>query len=221
MAAYCNAKYHLRKDLNVLWKDRVNARRYQKLLQAKRISPWFIFADAVSKYPNYQAIWSRRRCYTFQELHDEAVRLAQWLLARGIRPGEIVAMYMTNSPEFMIVWLALFAIGCAPAFVNYNLTDKALVHCVNICDSALCFVDEDEGCRARIDSSRVAIKEKTRIVIFDDALRQEIASFDATVPGDEYRTELKPSFPICLCFTRYDLHNPYSPPDPGNLISSF
>ena len=112
-------------------------------------------------------------------------------------------MYMTNSPEFMIIWLALFAIGCAPAFVNYNLTEKALVHCVNICDSKLCFVDEDKACRSRFNASKADMKEKTKIFFFDDALRQEIASLDAIVPGDEYRTELEPSFPICLCFTRY------------------
>ena len=172
-------------------------------MKANRLSPWSIFSDTVDKYPSHTAIWYQGKVTTFGELRDQAVQLAQWMLSEGIRPGELVAMYMTNTPEFMVIWLAALCIGCAPAFINYHLADKGLLHCLDVCDSKLLFVDEDAACQARIEHSRDDIEGRgTKIVIFDEILRQKLTDAKRSVPDDEYRKGVKPEFPICLCYTR-------------------
>ncbi len=173
-------------------------------VKINKISPWFFFADIVAKYPTHRAIWTRQRTYTYAELREAAAQMAHWLLSQGLRPGEIVALYMTNTPEIMITWLACLCIGCAPAFVNFNLEDRGLLHCLDVANSKLLLVDEDEACQARIERSKEAILGRgTKIVIVDDGLRQAVASQKSAVPGDEYRLGVKPGSPLCLSYTRY------------------
>lgn len=60
----------------------------------------------------------------------------------GIKRGEMVALDGTNSPEYLMLWLALEGIGATPAFINCNLTDKALVHCVKLAKARYILADE-------------------------------------------------------------------------------
>ena len=125
------------------------------------------------------------------------------MVEQGIQPGDLVAMYLTNSAEFMMIWFATLCIGAGPAFINYNLEGKALLHCLAVCDSKLIIVDEDEGCQRRINGSRQDIESKgTKIVVHDGALKQEISARPAVCPGEEYRRGVKGDFPYCLIYTR-------------------
>ena len=174
-------------------------------VKENKICKWYHFARAAAQYPTTTAIWSRERTYTFEEAHDQAARYAQWMLSEGIRPGELVAMYLTNSAEFLVIWMAMLSIGCAPAFLNYNLEGKALLHCLDVCETKLIITDDDPGCRARIEGAREEI-EKTKgkkVVFLDDALQREISAMKTVVPGDEYRDGVTGEFPVCLIFTRY------------------
>lgn len=113
-------------------------------------------------------------------------------------------MYLTNSPEFMIIWLAILSIGCAPAFINYNLEGKALLHCLDVCATQLVIVDDDAACRARIENSREDIEKRGSMIVYlDSVLKGEVSARDAIVPGDEYREGVTPSFPFALIYTRY------------------
>ena len=169
-----------------------------------RISPWFVFADTVAKYSSHTAIWTRQRTYTYAKAYEYAAQLAQWLLSQGLQPGDLVSLYMTNTPDIMIAWLACLCIGCAPAFINFNLEDRGLLHSLNVAKSPLLLVDEDTACQARIERSRQEITESgTKIVVFDEELRQQIGRREALVPGDEYRLGVMPEFPLCLSYTRY------------------
>jgi acyl-CoA synthetase (AMP-forming)/AMP-acid ligase II len=136
-------------------------------------------------------------------MYEETLRYAQWMLEQGIKPGELVGMYMTNSPQFMFVWFACAAVGAAPAFINYNLEGKALLHCLDVCETRLLIVDEDAGCQKRISESRTEIESRgMKIAIHDNTLRQEIAAKPATRPSDELRKGTKGAFPFCLIYTR-------------------
>lgn len=172
------------------------------VVKEDRISPWYILSEQCQKYANNRAIWSRQGCYTFKEFHDQCVRYAQWLLDQGIRPGDLVAVYLWNSPEFMMLWFAMLCIGAAPAFINYNLEGKALLHCLDVCDTKLIVAEPEEGCAARIEGSRQQIEAKgTKILFLDDRLKNQIKARPVVVPGDEYRKGLKGDFPYTLIYT--------------------
>lgn len=59
--------------------------------------------------------------------------MGNWLIDDlGIQVDEVVAMDGGNSPEYLMLWFALDAIGAVPSFVNWNLTGTGLVHCVKV-----------------------------------------------------------------------------------------
>jgi acyl-CoA synthetase (AMP-forming)/AMP-acid ligase II len=110
-----------------------------------------------------------------------------------------------NCPEFMFVWMATWALGCAPALINYNLTGDALVHCLKVSGATVLLVDEDEGCQARINESRERIESEVgmQTVVLSPEKKAEINALEPKVPERKWRAGLKGDFPMCLLYTRY------------------
>jgi acyl-CoA synthetase (AMP-forming)/AMP-acid ligase II len=50
--------------------------------------------------------------------------MAAFLYSRGIRPGDYVAVFTTNSPEMVILIYALAKLGSVAALLNTNLRGK-------------------------------------------------------------------------------------------------
>ena len=124
------------------------------------------------------------------------------MLDEGIRPGDLVAMYLHNSAEFLMIMFATLCIGAGPAMINYNLEGKALMHCLGVCQSKLLIVDEDSGCQQRINNSRAEIEAMgTRTVTLDAPFKRNISSRPVTVPEDKWRKGMKPEFPYALIYT--------------------
>ncbi len=59
--------------------------------------------------------------WTFRSLNDEARLIARGLLANGVRPGDRVAVWATNVPEWIILQFALAKIGAILVTVNTAL----------------------------------------------------------------------------------------------------
>jgi acyl-CoA synthetase (AMP-forming)/AMP-acid ligase II len=140
--------------------------------------------------------------WTWQEIYDMACRYAQYLISLDVRPGDLVAVYMMNSPEFMIWWLATFSLGCAPAMINYNLTGDALIHCLRISGAKVLLADEEEGCRQRVGETPIEPELGMHITILDEAKRAEIGALEPTEPEKWRRGGMKGSFPMVLSYTR-------------------
>lgn len=132
-------------------------------------------------------------------------RYAQFYLSQGIRPGELVAFYLTNSPEFMFAYVGSWAIGTAPAMINYNLSGDALIHCLKLSGSKIVLVDEDTECRDRIEQVRDRIETELgmKIVVLNAESKLKIAAIPAKRPEDRYRESMAGTFPMCLIYTRY------------------
>jgi acetoacetyl-CoA synthetase len=65
----------------------------------------------------------------WQELSDKVKVLAQWLRDVGVKPGDRVAAYLTNSPEAIVSILATTSIGavwcaCSPDFGTPSVLDR-------------------------------------------------------------------------------------------------
>lgn len=202
-AAYLDAKLHLSKDVGILRRMKAAERDYAKAVREDKISPWYLVEESCHKHWTSRAIWWRERSWTFGEMYEQTVRYAQWLLDEGIRPGDLVGFYLTNSPEFMMLWFATLCIGAAPAFLNYNLEGKALLHCLKVAETKLVIVDVDPTCTSKIEGSRKDIEASgAKIVYLDTELKAKVSAKQAVCPGDEYRNGVKGSFPFTLIYTR-------------------
>jgi long-chain acyl-CoA synthetase len=72
-------------------------------------------------WPNSTALISGERVWTYQRFAAEVDRLASGLTARGLQPGDRVALHMANVPELAIAYYACFRIGVIPAPLNVSL----------------------------------------------------------------------------------------------------
>src|SRR3546814_17483006 len=74
-------------------------------------------ADAVGEREALVCGAQRR---TYGELEANANRLAHHLIERGVGPGDHVALYLENCPEYLEAMLACFKIRAVPINVNHR-----------------------------------------------------------------------------------------------------
>ena len=131
-------------------------------------------------------------------------QFSQWFLENGVRPGDHVAFYLMNSAEFIQAWLGLWAIGAAPAMINYNLAAKSLIHCLGFSGAKILLMDEDPALTARIKDEKIAIEGdlKMKIMVLDGKCKQHIRGMKAERPSDAFREGVKGDWPIAIFYTR-------------------
>ncbi|QKX57166.1 uncharacterized protein TRUGW13939_04274 [Talaromyces rugulosus] len=200
--AYANAKWRLKDDILGLYRVKKGERAALQAASDGRLSSFLLFEETANKYPDMVAIWSRERSYTYREVFAKASQLGHYFLSLGVRPGQLVAMYMTNSPEFLFVWLGLLSIGCAPATLNYNLNGEALIHCLKVPQAKFIVLDDDVGCRQRIDENRSTIEDELGLKILPlGETMKAIQTFPETAPDVQYRMNVPENFPVSLIYT--------------------
>ncbi|KAL9637806.1 MAG: hypothetical protein Q9164_001969 [Protoblastenia rupestris] len=202
-AAYVDAKYHISKDIGTLKYLSGGDREFKRNASKKRASCFYFFEESLAKYPHHRAIWSREGSYTLKETHEKAFQYAAFFLEQGVGPGQLVAFYLQNQPEFIFAWLGLWAIGCAPAMINFNLAGDALVHCVQISGAKVMLVDQDEKCSRRINAERDRIESGLGIecIVLSPALKTEIGLKSIQRLDDSFRDGVTGDFPIALFYT--------------------
>lgn len=205
---YIDAKTGFRQDLRQIIGLKKGEKAWAQAIKDKRTSLYYIWEDVALRKNNDEAIWSREGCYTWKQSYDRVNQWAQYFIAQGIKPGELVAFYLHNSPDFMFAWFGLWAIGAAPAMINYNLAGKALVHCLKISGSKILLVDNDADFLTRIGEVKDEIMADFGMstVLVDDAFKAGIASRAPVRPGDEWRVNVQGGDPMCLLYTRYVVH---------------
>ncbi|KAL5047716.1 hypothetical protein BDW71DRAFT_206085 [Aspergillus fruticulosus] len=207
LAAYLDAKFHIRKDLKTLLVASRAARRHAQDASNGRLNVWYFFDATVSKYPDALAIWSREGTYTFRETRDKAAQYAHFFSSKGVKRGELVALYLQNRPEFIFAWLGLWCLGCAPAAINYNLAGDALVHCLRISGARLVLADDEEGCRGRMEEVNGVVGVGGELgmetVTVDETFNAKvIPSFPTTVPeGGKLIENTSGEYPAILLYT--------------------
>jgi fatty-acyl-CoA synthase len=96
----------------------------------KRIFPLQV-DDLAERHGDRLALTSQRESLTYRELAERSRRYARWALAQGIGKGDVVALLMTNRPEYVAVWLGIIRAGGTVALLNTNLAGPALASCID------------------------------------------------------------------------------------------
>jgi acyl-CoA synthetase (AMP-forming)/AMP-acid ligase II len=109
-----------------------------------RISLFYTLEERAQdkKYADAIYLLFEGRQWTYKQVYETALKYGTWLKATfNVKPKDIVAMNFENSEKFCFMWLGLWAIGARPAFLNYNLTGKALAHCIRVSTARIVIVD--------------------------------------------------------------------------------
>lgn len=188
-AAYLEAKTLISEDAYMIRGAMTNGLDFFYNAWKGRVQYWYAFEDAVKKYPNNPAIIYPKpiegkkavsgesyddlfdvETYTYQQLYDEVLKMSHLLRNKyGVTANDTIALNAMNSPLFIIVWFAIWNLGATPAFINYNLADKSLLHCLKVGHASIMFVDTEVEENVRSSIPEIKSEAKCDTVFMDDA----------------------------------------------------
>jgi long-chain acyl-CoA synthetase len=100
------------------------------------------FARVVDKNPQKQALFWGEREYSYQELLDESVKVAGHLRANmGVKPGDRVALWLKNCPEFIPSLFGILFAGGVVVPVNNFLKADEVIFILNDCGADVLITD--------------------------------------------------------------------------------
>ena len=98
----------------------------------------------VTAPPNMRAVWENSAVhsgndyvvyedekYTYGEIHEQVRKLAQYLIATGVKPRDRVAIAMRNYPEWVVSYWACVSIGVAAVGMNAWWTAPEMEYALN------------------------------------------------------------------------------------------
>jgi fatty-acyl-CoA synthase len=135
-----------------------------------RVFP-LVVDEVAARYGDKPALYSDRESLTYRALVARSLRYSRWALAQGLARGEVVALLMTNRPEYVAAWLGIIRAGGAVALLNTNLTGAALAHCIDTVRPRNVIASDD--LIAALASSDPFRKTAPRVWVHGDALDKQ------------------------------------------------
>ena len=81
----------------------------------------------------------------YATFHARAASLAAALVARGVRPGDRVAIFAKNCPDYLIVFFGVWMAGAAVVPINAKLHPREAAYIAEHSGAVLGFVSSDLG----------------------------------------------------------------------------
>ena len=79
---------------------------------------------------------SYRREVTWKEFNQKANRFANFLLSRGVKKGDKVAILLMNCLEWLPIYFGILKSGCVVVPLNYRYTAEEIKYCLEKSDSS-------------------------------------------------------------------------------------
>jgi acyl-CoA synthetase (AMP-forming)/AMP-acid ligase II len=87
--------------------------------------------------PDADAIWFEGRSWNYRAMKAEVDNVTLGLIELGAKDGDIVSVFMTNSPEMVFIIYACIKLGVVASLMNSHLRDATLRHCVELTGSSI------------------------------------------------------------------------------------
>ncbi len=107
------------------------------------------------------------RKITYGELADLVSRFGAGLRQWGLKPGDRVALFMENCPEFVVSYLSIHLVGGVVVLVNTQYKQIELRHILSDAGVRVCITDEARN--AEIERVRGDLTDLEKVVIIDDS----------------------------------------------------
>jgi long-chain acyl-CoA synthetase len=120
----------------------------------------FLTADAVRLYPERPALMQDDQVISHAELDERASRVAGWLVAEGVAPGDRVALLWDNDVRYVEQFLGIMRAGAVAVPLNTRQSDEALQYVLADSDAAGILAGPSQAARARLlaDSGSAALR---------------------------------------------------------------
>jgi len=128
---------------------------------------------AAARWPDREALVQGDRRWTHAEFAVEVRRTAKALIALGVAPGDKVAIWMTNRPEWLFLMYAIPMVGGVTVPLNTRYRTDDVVYTVDQSDSSVLFLNDRSGpidYSAMVREALPAWPKVRRVVVVGDDL---------------------------------------------------
>jgi acyl-CoA synthetase (AMP-forming)/AMP-acid ligase II len=118
------------KQLPTRWESHFGD-RVVRCFSERPVNVYEMFAAAVARNPDGEALVCGERRLTWRALHEAALRLAGGLMARGVGVGDRVALLLGNEVEFVVATLAAMSAGAVVVPVSVREQTPGITYILN------------------------------------------------------------------------------------------
>lgn len=98
----------------------------------KNVGLGWAFEKAAKQNPHGIAIAYEDQKLSYQQVNQWANRIAHYFLSLGVKKGDVVAVYLENRPELLVLSIAMAKIGAIASLVNTSQSGKVLIHSIEL-----------------------------------------------------------------------------------------
>ncbi|MBE6741959.1 MAG: amino acid adenylation domain-containing protein, partial [Ruminococcaceae bacterium] len=109
----------------------------------KTISVYDLFAQQAEKTPNKTALLAADRTLNFEQLKNEASRLAGGLIEKGIKKGDIVAFCLPRDSRLFCTMLGILQSGAAYLPLDPSQPEERIEYIINDSGAKLCITEDN------------------------------------------------------------------------------
>ncbi len=112
-------------------------------MQSSQLSVAELFHLQVKKTPKSTVIIDKNnKKYSYSEFLKRVLSLSSYLLSKGLRHGDRVAIISENCMEYLELEMAAAKIGIIVAAINWRLSDNEMKYCINLVKPKILFLSE-------------------------------------------------------------------------------
>lgn len=102
-----------------------------------------VFQDRAARYGDRIFIRFGDQKITYREANETANRYAAVLADRGVRRGHVVGIMLRNSPEAVLMMLAVVKCGAVAGMLNHHQRGEVLAHSVGLLNATVVVAESD------------------------------------------------------------------------------
>lgn len=185
--------------LSRLWKQIVYTAKLRQIDQdTKAFTPQGavlipdVLEDTIDRFSDNTAFIFEGERSRYADLETRSNRIATWALLAGLEPGDTVALFMDNRPDYVAVWFGLSKIGVVTALINSHLSGAGLAHCLNVAQAKAIITCQELESRVREVRADLAGSD-VPVEVLDpgSSFSEELESLPADRPDRSRRQALR------------------------------
>jgi citronellyl-CoA synthetase len=150
---------------------RKNAKIIQDIMNLytnNKISWGTIVEENARKYSDKVAIKFEDITITYKEFNEWVNRYAHYFISLGLKKGDVVEIFMTNRPEYLIIFTAIGKIGAISSLINTDLREKSLEHCLKLTPGKIIIIDENCYDQFNVVKTALNLAEEQKLCYLSD-----------------------------------------------------
>lgn len=160
-----------------------------------------VLQKAVELYGDKTAFVFKEQIISFQGLNERVLKLSNVLRAQGIGKGDKVGIYLPNSIEYALSYLAVFTLGAVGVPLDFMLKEEELVSCLGHSETKVLIA------KTKKDLSLLSIKARvpslSQIICCGEQI-QDAADFDSLMESsnaEEIDIDVHDDDPALIMYT--------------------